>query len=87
MPIGAKNAAYQGFSGHVLQRMKRYREAGTHFLEAAKIAPQDGRWWLGLGLAYDAEGMVNEAKEAFLRARQTANLTPDLYALIDQKLK
>ncbi len=87
LPAAAASADYQGFSAHVLQRLGRNKEAAEHYRQAALLAPADGRWWLGLGLAYDAEGRTNEAREAFLRARQAGNLGADLLALIEQKLK
>ena len=87
LPAAAASADYQGFSAHVLQRLGRNKEAAEHYRQAALLAPADGRWWLGLGLAHDAEGRSTEAREAFLRARQTGNLGPDLQALIEQKLK
>ena len=87
LPAAAASADYQGFSAHVLQRLGRNKEAAEHYRQAALLAPADGRWWLGLGLAHDAEGRTNEARDAFLRARQAGNLGPDLQALIEQKLK
>ncbi len=87
MPAAHRNAAYQAFAGNLLQRLKRNKEAIEHYQAATQIAPNDGRWWLGLGLVYDAEGMVNEAKAAFVQARQSANLNPELHTLIEQKLR
>jgi len=86
-PAAANNADYLGFSGNVLQRLGRQREAAEQYLKATRIAPADGRWWLGLGLTLEAQGQVSEAKEAFLRARQGANLGPELQALVEQKLR
>jgi Flp pilus assembly protein TadD len=42
------------------------------------LAPADGRWWLGLGWCLDAQGNAAEARDAFLRARQSGNLSPEL---------
>ena len=87
LPAAANNAAYYGFLGHVQQRLKLYRESISAYQKSTALAPGDGRWWLGLGLGFEGEGMTTEAKEAFLRARQAANLSPQLLQLIEQKLR
>ena len=87
LPAAGNSADYQGFAGNVLQRLGRSREAIARFQAAARLAPGDGRWWLGLGLAHDAEGETDAARTAFLNARQTTNLTPELLALIERKLR
>ena len=86
-PLAAQNPDYLGFSANVLQRLGRHVEAAALFTQAARLAPADGRWWLGLGLALEAEGRSAEAKAAFLRARQGSNLGAELQSLIDQKLR
>jgi MSHA biogenesis protein MshN len=87
LPAAGHNADYQGFAAHVLQRLGRPREAVVHYLNAARLAPGDGRWWLGLGLALEAEGQTGEAREAFLRAKQSGNLSSALSALVEQRLR
>jgi MSHA biogenesis protein MshN len=86
-PAAMGNADYQGFSGHVLQRLGRHKEAIERYLAAARLSPGDGRWWLGLGLSLDAEGRASEAREAFQRARSSGTLSAELATLVDQKLK
>jgi len=86
-PAALGNADYQGFSGHVLQRLGRHKEAIERYLAAARLSPNDGRWWLGLGLSLEAEGQISEAKEAFQKARSTGTLNAELSTLIDQKLR
>lgn len=87
MPAATANADYLGFAANVLQRQGRAKEAVAQYRRAANVSPGDGRWWLGLGLMLDGQGQNLEARDAFLRARQCANLGPDLLALIDQKLR
>jgi MSHA biogenesis protein MshN len=86
-PAAIGNADYQGFSGHVLQRLGRHKDAIERYLAAARLSPNDGRWWLGLGLSLEAEGRASEAREAFQRAALSGTLSAELAALVDQKLR
>lgn len=86
LPAAGASADYQGFAAHLLQRLGRQREAAEYYATASRLAPSDGRWWLGLGLALDAEGRSTEAREAWLRARAAGNLSPELARLLEQKL-
>ena len=87
LPAAGHSADYLGFSAHVLQRLGRHREAIVQYQGATRLAPGDGRWWLGLGLAMESEGRVSESRDAFLRAKQCGNLGSALSALVEQKLR
>lgn len=82
-----KSADYQGFAGVLLQRMQKPHEATLYYHAAVQIKPNEGRWWLGLGLAYEADGKPAEAREAFQRARNSSGVTPEMAAAIDKKLR
>lgn len=86
-PAAGNNADYQGFSAHVLQRLGRNKDAAERYQAAARLSPGDGRWWLGLGLSWEAEGRTSEAREAFVRAKQSGNLSAELMAMVEQKLR
>ena len=87
MPAAGSNADYQGFAGHVLHRLKRDKESAEHYQAAVRLSPGDGRWWLGLGLALDAEGRSAEAREAFMQARNCGNLSQELNVIVEKKLR
>lgn len=87
MAQGAKSADYQGFAGVLLQRMQKPHEAVLYYQAAVQLKPNEGRWWLGLGLAYEAEGKAAEAREAFQHARSSSGVTPEMAAAIDKKLR
>lgn len=86
LPAAARNADYQGFAAHVLQRLGRNKEAVDYFQAAARLAPSEGRWWLGLGLTLEADGHAAEAREAFARAKSSGTLNAELATLVEQKL-
>lgn len=84
---GENNADYAGFQGHVKSRLGLQRQAVAHYQRAARLAPHEGRWWLGLGLALEADGHLLEAKDAFKRSQATATLSADLAAVAEQHLQ
>jgi MSHA biogenesis protein MshN len=87
LPSAGSSADYQGFAAHVLQRLGRSKEAAEHYELATRLAPAEGRWWLGLGLAFEADGRAAEARDALLRARASGTLNAELIALVDRKLR
>lgn len=87
MANGEKNADYQGFAGVLLQRLQKPREAALRYQAALQLRPNEGRWWLGLGLALESDGRAAEARSAFQRARASDGLTPEMLAVIEKRLQ
>lgn len=81
------NADYAAFQGHLKTRLGAHRLAVTHYQRAARLSPGEGRWWLGLGLAQEADGKFAESKEALRRALASATLSGDLTAVAEQHLR
>lgn len=81
------DADYHGLFAYLLQKQQRPAEAVEHFQLAVSLRPNEGRWWFGLGLALEGAGRAGEAKEAFQKARTAGNLSADMSAVIEQKLK
>lgn len=86
-PHATANAEYLGFFAHVQYKQNHPREAAELYQAAARVAPGEGRWWLGLGVALEADGRMAEARDAYRRALATNSLNPDLSALAEQKLR
>lgn len=80
-------AELRGALGAILQRLLRYSEAELHFGTATQLDPGQGRWWLGLGLVSEAQGMMDKARSAFQRAVDAKTLSPELLSFVEQKLK
>ncbi|NMQ04047.1 tetratricopeptide repeat protein [Candidatus Accumulibacter phosphatis] len=87
LPAAGNNADYQGFTAHLLQRLGRNKEAAEHYQAATRVAPGDGRWWLGLGLAWEADGRSSEARDALHMAKAAGTLSAELTAWVEQKLR
>lgn len=86
MANGEKHADYQGFAGVLLQRLQKPHEAALRYQAALQLKPNEGRWWLGLGLALESDGQAAQARNAFQRARSADGLTPEMLAVIERKL-
>lgn len=87
LPYALDRPDYQAFLAALLQREGRHKEAVEQYLSAVRKAPQNGLWWMGLGISMQAENHMPEAREAFTRARETSTLSPELQAFVEQKLK
>ncbi|MBL8491633.1 MAG: tetratricopeptide repeat protein, partial [Rhodocyclaceae bacterium] len=86
-PAATGNAEFRGYLAGVLQKAGRAREAVDEYRGALQLSPQTGVWWMGLGLSLEADGRPGEAREAFLKARASGTLSPELAAFVDQKLR
>lgn len=84
---GERSAEYQGFAGALLNRAGRSAEAVAHYQAATRLAPGEGRWWAGLGIALDAAGKGPEARDAYQKARSLPGLPADLAQHVEQRLR
>jgi MSHA biogenesis protein MshN len=86
LPYASTRADYQALLAALLQRGGRHKEAVEHYVAALEQNPQNGVWWMGLGISLQAESRVPEAQEAYGRAKASNTLSPALLAYVDQKL-
>ena len=87
VPYAAELPDYQAFLAALLQREGRHKEAIEHYLQALRKVPGSGVWLMGLGISLQAENRLAEAQEAFIRAKASNTLSPDLQAFVEQQLK
>jgi len=85
-PAAGERADYVAFHAALLQRAERHKEAAEQYLLALRRVPQNGLWWMGLGISLQAEQRKSEAQEAFKRARESNSLSPELAAFVDGRL-
>jgi len=86
LPYAANRADYEAFLAALLQRDARHKEAIEHYLAALRKLPQNGSWWMGLGISLQAENRSAQARDAFSKAKASNTLTPELQAFVEQKL-
>ena len=58
-----------------------------HYQAALKLAPNNGVWWMGLGMSLQTLLRKDEARDAYQHALATNTLNPQLQAFVQQKLK
>jgi MSHA biogenesis protein MshN len=87
LPHAAGNAGYHAFLAGALQRAERHREAAEQYQAALRLAPENGVWWMGLGISLQAEKRTAQALEAYQRAASAPGLTPQLQAFVERKLQ
>jgi MSHA biogenesis protein MshN len=80
-------ADYVAFLGALLQRQGRHEEAVEQFQAALRARPAAGVWWLGLGISLQAANRAADAQDAYRRARASNNLSPELAAFAEQRLR
>jgi MSHA biogenesis protein MshN len=86
LPHASDSGEYHAFLAGVLQREQRYREAAEHYQLALQTAPDNGVWWMGLGIALQADNHPAQARQAFERAKGLQTLSPQLQAFVERKL-
>jgi MSHA biogenesis protein MshN len=87
LPYAGGNGDYIAFLAGALQRAQRNREAAEQYQAALRLQPQNGVWWMGLGIALMADKRNPEAQEAFTRAKNSGNLSQELQSFVDRKLQ
>jgi len=86
LPYAAGNGEYHAFLAGVLQREGRVHEAADHYQAALKRSPGNGVWWMGLGIALQADKRDAESRAAFTQAQTSGTLSPELQAFVERRL-
>jgi MSHA biogenesis protein MshN len=75
------------FHAGLLQRQQKHAEAVAQFQRALSRRGGVGVWLLGLGVSLEALGRTADAQEAYRRAKASGNLSADLQAFAEQRLR
>ena len=80
------NAEYRATFAALFARRKQHAEAAHQYSLALNLQPEQGTWWMGLGLAMAAQGKSAEARAAYSRALTEGNLPEKLEEFVRTKL-
>lgn len=87
LPHAAGKGDYHAFLAGALQRQARYGEAVEQYQTALRSAPGNAVWWMGLGIALQADKRNAQALEAFRQARALGSLPAELQGFVERKLQ
>ena len=83
----AKDPAYRAYLAALQQRLGNHAEALTQYREVVRLSPNNGIWWVGLGISAEALGQGVEALDAFKQARAAGNLSAPVAEFVDKKIR
>ena len=86
LPFAGEHLDYRALLAGVLQREQRYHEAAEQYQLALQSSPDNSVWWMGQGIALQADNQPAQAKAAFERAKGLQTLSPQLQAFVERKL-
>ena len=72
--------------GALLSQSQRYEDAVKAYQRALAVEPDQGGWLLGLGLALESSGRIDEAKMAYRNALQQGAFKPEVVKFLRQKI-
>ncbi len=81
------DAEYHAFYAALMQRAERHDEAVAHYLIALRNNPSMPTWLVGIAISWQAQGKLTDAGEAYRRAKDTGQLSPQLAQFVDQRMK
>ncbi len=87
LPYVQSDPDFHAFLAALLQREQRHREAVDYYRAALRGVPGNGVWMMGLGISLRAANQSAEAREAFQRAIESKQLTPDLQSFVERQLR
>lgn len=76
-----------GLRAGLLSQQGDFRRALLDYEQAVRLQPGNSLWWLGLGVALEAEGRGQQARQVYARAQAIGVERSDLNSFIDQKLQ
>jgi len=86
LPHAMEKADYVAFLAALLQRDGRHKQAVEYYLLALQKSPQNGVWWMGLGISLQAEQRKPEAYESFRRAKASNSLSSELLSFVEGRI-
>ena len=87
LPYVQSDPDFHAFLAALLQREGRHREAADYYRTALRGVPGNGVWMMGLGISLRASNQSAEARDAFQRAIESKQLSPELQEFVERQLR
>lgn len=71
--------------GALLSQAQNHEEAGRAYQRALAADPSQGGWLLGLGLALEAQGLLEEARMAYRNALERGQFKPEVIRFLRER--
>lgn len=84
---GHSDPELPAFLAALYQRVGRHADAVKNYQVALAARPQEGRWWVGLGISLETQQDSDAARVAYRRALDTGRLTSSLARYAEDRLK
>lgn len=81
----AQDASYRALLAAVQQKLGAYADSSQNYQAALRLSPGVAAWWVGLGISLEGEGRPQDAREAYVQARNRG-ADAALMQFIDNKL-
>lgn len=83
---GGGSGEYNAAQGNAYQKLGQFDRAAQLYQRAVLAEPNEGRWWLGLAIAYESADNFSGARQAYQRAAKNENLPVALIRYAEQRL-
>lgn len=87
LPYAQSDSELYAFLAALLQREGQHKDAVEYYRVALRSAPGNGVWTMGLGISLRGSNQAAEAREAFARAADSGQLSPDLQEFVQGQLR
>ena len=82
-----ENSEYQAARANAAQLAGQFKFAVDAYQTLLESAPTNGRWWLGLAVAFDSDGQFDKASQAYSAALNQKNLSASSIRFIKQRMQ
>lgn len=76
-----------GLRAGLLSQQGDFQRALPDYEQAVRLQPGNSLWWLGMGVALEAEGRGQQARQVYVRAQSLGLERSELNSFIEQKLQ
>ncbi len=85
-PTLRNHTQFYGLIAALEQKLGHTELAGEYYAQLAKVEPNQAKWWLGRGIALEAQNKRQAAYQAYYQAMVVGGLSPNLQVFIQSRM-